>query len=152
MPDYIKAGPSGGVGGGAFSALGEAFFPPGSTPIRISMISIWSGIYIDAIQLEFTDAGGLTSMTPKYGGDGGALFSQRLAPNEFITSVVGTYGDYVDSLQIKTNLNIFPHLGSKGARTLEYFGTSLQKGIQIQGFWGSSGKYIDALGIFVALP
>jgi hypothetical protein len=152
MPDFVKAGPSGGVGGGDFSALGEAFFPPGSSPIRISMISIWSGLYIDAIQLEFTDAGGLTALTPKYGGDGGGLFSQRLAPTEFVTSVVGTRGDYVESIEIKTNLNIFPHLGGKGPRKFEYFGTSLQKRIQIQGLWGSTGKYVDALGVFIVLP
>jgi hypothetical protein len=152
MPNFIKAGPSGGIGGGAFSALGEAFFPPGSTPIRISMINIWFGTVIDAFQLEFTDAGGLTALTPQYGGPGGGAFSQRLAPNEFITSIIGTYGDYVSSIAIKTNLNKLPLLGTDGPRKFEYSSTNLQRGLEIQGLWGSSGKYIDALGIFAVQP
>jgi hypothetical protein len=147
MPTFIKAGPSGGTGGGLFSALGEAFFPPGSTPIRISMINLWSGTFIDAFQLEFTDAGGLTAMTPRYGGPGGGAFSQTLAPNEFITSITGTYGEFVSSIAIRTNLKKLPLLGTAGPRAFEYDSTDLQRGLQIQGLWGASGKYIDCLGI-----
>lgn len=146
---FIKVGPSGGTGGGAFSALGEVFLP-GGNPHRISMINIWSGIYIDAIQLEFTDAGGATALTPKYGGDGGGMTPFVLAPDEFITQVIGTYGDYIDSIEIKTNKRVLPHLGGMGSRRYEYWTTNGQKPIQIQGIWGSSGKYLDALGFFIA--
>jgi hypothetical protein len=37
-----------------------------------------------------------------------------------------------------------------GSRRYEYWTTNGQKPIQIQGIWGSSGKYLDALGFFIA--
>jgi hypothetical protein len=147
---FIKVGPSGGTGGTPFSALGEAFLPS-DNPHRISRINIWSGIYIDAIQLEFTGLSGATALTPIYGDNSTASMTPfKLEPAEFILEVIGTYGDYVDSITIKTNLRKLPTLGGKGPRKYEYWNENKEKPIHIQGIWGSSGRYLDAIGFFIA--
>ena len=88
----FDCGPSGGQGGNPFSDDG--------LPFNIAQINVWSGSYIDAIQLTY--GGG--SRSPKHGGNGGSLTTYNIEAGEYITEVFGRYGSYVDLLYISTNL------------------------------------------------
>jgi hypothetical protein len=88
---------------------------------RILAINIWAGIYIDALQLIYTDPDDNVTYGTKHGGGGGTLHVFELAENEFITKVSGKYGDYIDSMTIETNLKISPtYGGSGGGPTFEF--------------------------------
>jgi Jacalin-like lectin domain len=134
----FESGPSGGQGGNFFVV---AMVFDESKHYVVSQINVWSGSYIDAIQLTYTDG----ESTGKIGGSGGSLTMYNLEGGEQIIELSGRYGSYIDSLSISTNLRTFPVLGGGGGpREYRY---QAPDGMSIIGFKGSAGSYLDALGI-----
>ena len=131
----FECGPSGGGGGAWFGD------PVPADGVRVSQILVWHGDYIDGIQLQYSDG----TTTPIHGGSGGSLATFSLGPEDFISTVSGRYGDYVDSLTISTNVEMFPQLGGNGGNRNYIYGAFVN--LEIIGFIGASGSYVDALGI-----
>jgi Jacalin-like lectin domain len=137
-------GPSGGLGGNSFY---DEYPPDGAFVLQIN---VWSGSYIDAIQLVYNNG----SMTPKHGGSGGTLTTWGpWLPGERLIELSGRYGDYIDSLSITTVLypgappRTYKTLGGSGGSIP--FKYSVPQNMEIAGLLGASGSYVDALGIFL---
>lgn len=76
----------------------------------------------------------------------------NLAPDEFLTSVMGNYGKFdsyllVRSVTFVTNLRIY---GPYGCQEGVVFALPSAKG-EIIGFHGRSGEYLDAIGTYVRI-
>lgn len=134
--EAFLCGPSGGTGG-------THFLDDISLDISIVAVQVWSGSYIDAIQLTFSDQ----STTVKHGGPGGSPWmTPAFLPGQRITGFSGFYGDYIDSLTIQTTLGPFPTLGGSGGS--KEFRYHVPSDMIIAGLFGACGSYLDALGIF----
>lgn len=133
---FFQCGPSGGLGGNEFEDD-----PPDET-LGVFAILLYSGNVLDSIQLEYTNR----SRSDKHGGNGGNPGNiPGLEFNEHIIELDGTYGDYIDMLNIRTNLRSFGPFGlGGGPRTFLYH---VPDGFEIIGFVGASGSYVDSLGI-----
>ncbi len=93
---FSFCGPSGGLGGNIFN--------DGQTGgWRVTEVRVYSGQFIDSIQVIYIDQTNRVVAGSKHGGSGGNLSVLKLAPDEYITTVGGKYGSYVDSLFMKTN-------------------------------------------------
>jgi hypothetical protein len=138
-------GPSGGVGGGFNTG-----FQLGNPVVQIR---VWSDVYVHAIAL-LNEAEVITGFV------GTAFGNTTTAPltatidlqsGEYVTQIIGQCGAYMDSIRILTNLNrVFPGgsgiYGGSGGST-EYF-YNLEPGQEISGFFGRSGDWIDAIGVY----
>ena len=115
-------------------------------------MTVFSGVYIDSIQVTYAPSEGITGQPGKHGGGGGARKDLLLQPGEYITEVFGRSGDYVDSLTIRTGGSRSQTMtwgGSGGSRSFDY---KAPPGTQIVFFWGRSGQYLDAIGVDIASP
>jgi len=136
-------GPSGGVGGGYFS--------DGQTGGRkLIEVRIRSGAFIDSIQTVYADALGQQFVSPMHGGNGGTLAIFKLSPGEWITRISGRHGSFVDSLLIQTNKGRIKGFGGTGG-SVNYTYTA-PPGTRIHGFFGRSGKFVDAIGVILKTP
>jgi len=137
---FSLCGPSGGLGGNNFH--------DGQTGgRRIKEVRIYSGAYIDSIQVIYTDQMNQTIAGSKHGGPGGNLSVLILAPDEYITTVGGKYGSFVDSLFMKTSKGKVKKWGGAGGTVDFYF--SVPPGTSIHGFFGRAGKYVDSVGVIM---
>ena len=100
-PVYI-----GGTGGNLFNDI--------NTNARISAVHIWSGSWIDAIQVDRMDQNGKTIIGQKHGGNGGSLTTIKLALGEFINKISGRNGTLIDHLTFYTNYGRIFSLGGNG--------------------------------------
>lgn len=132
-------GPSGGTGGKEFS---DQRVPENA---KVSEVRIWSGKFIDAIQMVHETSDGKLIELEKHGGRGGNFASFRLERDEYITGIKGWYGQYIDSIRIITNKQVSIHYGGKGGGS-EFF-YEAPPGFEVVGFIGRSGQYIDSIGI-----
>ncbi len=154
-------GPSGGPGGSPFGdgEVGNyirSIYPlPGpilAGGVQIARVRVFSGAYIDSIQVTYAPSAGITGQPGKHGGGGGAPKDLLLQPGEYITEVSGRSGDYVDSLTIRTGGSRSQTMtwgGSGGSRSFDY---KAPPGTEIVFFWGRSGQYLDAIGVDIASP
>jgi hypothetical protein len=132
----------GGKGGAAFS---DTEFQSGA---RIVEVRVYSGNYIDAVQLGYEYADGRTVSGPRRGGSAGREAAFRLDKDEYITGISGRYGNYVDSLAIHTNKRTSPMFGGSGGK--RDYRIEVPSGHQAVGFVGRSAKYLDAIGLITA--
>jgi hypothetical protein len=101
----------------------------------IQKIRVWSGKYIDAIQIN--DG-------PKFGGHGGTLHEFSLGNNETIYTILGRAGNRVDYLSIETsNGRIFDFGGGNGG---DPFSVNLSGSVSF-GILGIQGRTIDGIKI-----
>lgn len=128
-------GPWGGSGGGYFDML-----PPSGS--RIYAIAMQAGSLVDRLIVWYIGSNGSIYVGGDVGGNGGAYYLQYFSGDEYISSVGGRSGAYLDRLTIITNYKSFSYGGNGGA---EFFKSALP-GYQILGFWGHSGAYIDQIG------
>ena len=154
-------GPSGGPGGSPFddSDLGNFIRSPYPLPgptlagsVQIASVTVFSGVYIDSIQVTYAPSEGITGQPEKHGGGGGHPQDLLLQPGEYITEVSGRSGDYVDSLTIRTGGSRSQTMtwgGSGGSRSFDY---KAPPGTEIVFCWGRSGQYLDAIGVDTASP
>jgi hypothetical protein len=133
---------AGGSGGDSFS---DTQIPPGA---RISEIRSSSGRYVDGIQAVYTLTDGSVFEGPWHGGRGGTINAFKLDSNEYIVGLSGRYGEYIDSLIIRTNRRTSPQFGGTGGQ--REFRIDVASGNQAIGFIGRCGKYLDAIGLSYA--
>ena len=155
--DY-KLGCSGGSGGSEFE-------DDTSDTRQIGEILIAAGEAIDSVEFRPTLKSGFTEIAvarpnkrPRskftHGGEGGTLHEFRLEKDEFVVSIVGTYGrqksgvggTIVTSLQVKTSKLSYPVLGVPKGIHFEYHALGEH---EIIGLWGGSGDLLDRIGVIV---
>lgn len=130
----------GGTGGGSFSLS-----PPGGliNIKKISRVFIRHGKYVDAVQVEWELMDGKKVWSKRGGGTGGKGTMINLASDEYIITVKGKAGRFVNSLQFVTNKGkTYGRYGSTGGAA---FNITIQSGIK--GFFGKSGWYLDKVGV-----
>jgi len=138
-----QVGPIGGPGGAFFddAILGRA----GIIEFPIKTIVVHCGSYIDAIVVTY-----FNDFQAWHGGYGGNVQNPlNLGPGEFITTIWGTSGDYLNQISFTTNLNNSTGLlgGNPGPN---FFDISFpDDDYYICGFWGRNGSYVDALGAYL---
>jgi hypothetical protein len=88
---------------------------------------------------------GRTMEGPRRGGTGGRGDVFRLDSDEYVTGIYGRFGDYVDSLVIRTNKRTSQTFGGRGGRS-EYR-VDVPQGSMAVGFAGRSARYLDAIGL-----
>ncbi len=146
LPYYVSAGfvstcgPSGGFGGQSF------YIWPGSPreTMKISEIRICAGALIDSIQVVYKYDNGVEQVEGPFGGTGGAQYVFRLDDDEYIKTISGRRDNAIHSLNIVTNKKTRTYGGNGGSENFIY---STPDNIEIAGFFGRSGKYINALGV-----
>ena len=133
-------GYSGGCGGAEFLDS----IPAGTNEV-IGVI-VRSGSYVDSLQMAVRLTNGNVKLLNKHGGNGGAQSIFFLNSGEYITSMWGRYGSYVDSIQFGTSAGrSSPKYGGNGGCANFYY--RAPAGYEIAGFYGRSGAYIDAIGV-----
>ena len=137
MPiESFQSGPCGGTGGDTFTDDIPA------DGVKIQSIEIRHGSYIDAVKLNYSDG----SSSAQHGGRGGNKSVIEFEADEFLTEISGKYGAYVESMLIRTNVQTFGPFGGNGGPK-DYRCQVPEENMEIIGFFGSSGGYLDALGI-----
>lgn len=119
----------------------------------VRQIVIAHGSGVDSVQIEY-DKNGKSVWGDKHGGKGGNKFDKVKLdyPDEYLTSVHGTYGSFdvwgtlcVRSLTFESNHRKYGPFGSESGT---YF--SLPKSeSKIVGFHGKAGWYLDAIGVHI---
>jgi hypothetical protein len=75
---------------------------------RVSAINIWigpDGYHVDALQLEYVDSAGTTTMGIKHGGSYSGVHSRFvIIEGEYITGISGPYETHIDGMTITSNL------------------------------------------------
>ncbi|KAM3372369.1 hypothetical protein ACQJBY_019316 [Aegilops geniculata] len=140
-----KVGPWGG-NGGSDKDIVEA-------PRRLESITVSSGTIIDSIKFSYVDQAGQKRTVGPWGGSGGKQNTFILGTSEFVKEVSGTFGLYgrdnhniITSLKFVTNVKTYGPFGQAKGTT---FTIPVQKNSSIVGFFGRSGIYLDALGVYV---
>uniref|UniRef100_J3N1H2 Jacalin-type lectin domain-containing protein n=1 Tax=Oryza brachyantha TaxID=4533 RepID=J3N1H2_ORYBR len=141
-----KIGPWGGTGGRAR----EITVVP---PCHLDSVTICSGAIVDALAFSYRDAYGQRHSTPSWGGVGGISRTIKFGESEVVTEVSGTIGPFhhlnnvITSLSIVTNLRSYGPFGS--AKGIPFSTSTLVSNSSIVGFFGRSGSYLDAIGVYV---
>jgi hypothetical protein len=112
---------------------------------RITEIRVFAGIFIDGIQAVYALPNGRLFEGAVHGNRGGAPNVFRLERDEYVIGLSGRCGQYVDSLQIMTNRRTSPRYGGAGGK--RDYRVEVDSGYQAIGFFGRSGKYLDAIGL-----
>ena len=99
---------AGGSGGTEFV---DADVPAGG---RIVEVRIHAGEYVDSIQMIYSMPDGRPLEAARHGGEGGRGVSFRLDQGEYIVGISGRYGEYVDSVRIRTNKRTSEVFGGRG--------------------------------------
>lgn len=112
---------------------------------RILEVNVFSGDWIDAVQITYILPDGRTLNSPRYGGPGGDRRVFRIDSDEYIVGVSGRHGRYIDSLRIHTNKRNSPVYGGSGGDG--EFNLQLASGNYTVAFIGREGNYLDAIGL-----
>ncbi|KAG6530549.1 jacalin-related lectin 3-like [Zingiber officinale] len=142
--DNIKIGPWGGLG--AYSSdIGR----PGT---QITRVGLHTGDVVDSLEISYVDDRNEVK-TYKAGGSGGELHEFELERGEYINGMFGSFNDYygevcITELGFKTNLgNDHGPFGGGGG---EGFSVPVVAG-RIVGFFGEYDRYINSIGVSLAL-
>lgn len=119
---------------------GGKTFDDGIHPCGVDAISVWSGKYVDAIQVAYE---GPKDWGRKAGGGGGGRAVFTVPSGEYINEIRIWSGNVVDAIQLVTSGGtVSPKYGGDGGRK------SVEKapeGKQLVGIEGRSGKLVDKL-------
>jgi hypothetical protein len=131
-------------------------YPGNSTPTplclkdlpKIAAVQLHGGDYVDQLSTIYSYQAG--AQTFSHGGSGGGpCFNLNLAVDEFISSVSGTCGDYINQLTFQTTSSqdyTFPLSPSSTGNTISWTAADNQI---LLGFQGSSGDYLNQLQLIV---
>ncbi|KAK1267533.1 hypothetical protein QJS04_geneDACA019372 [Acorus gramineus] len=138
----VKVGPLGGTGG-------DAFDHKEATGVR--EIIVVYGAAIDSITLKYDYNG--TSRTNKIGGNGGTITKKVIVldyPDEFLTGIDGYYKTHRKPLVI-VSLTFYSNKSKYGpfGRQEGTFFSIPTLGAEIIGFFGRSGRLVDAIGVYL---
>lgn len=130
-------GTYGGGGGGAFNEL------PDDCNAKIDTITIFSGGYIDGIEIEYLLSNGQKYRGGLHGKTGGGrrVIDLDAQGGEYIIAIFGRRGEKLDRLGFVTNRGrVFGDYGGLGG---SFFHVNA---CHVRGIFGRSGDYIDAIG------
>ncbi|KAL6890152.1 hypothetical protein ACP4OV_008915 [Aristida adscensionis] len=139
-----KIGPWGGNGGGTCDIKAAS--------LRLESVTICSGTIVDALAFSYCDVSGKRHTTNFWGGIGGSAHTICLGASEYIIEVSGTVGpffliqDAITSLKFVTNRRSY---GPFGVPLGTPFCSQVKKNHSIVGFFGRSGAYLHAIGVYV---
>ncbi|CAM0878531.1 unnamed protein product, partial [Alopecurus aequalis] len=147
-PLVNKEGPLGGPGGSNFD------IPLGPVPPqRIKSITIRSGGAINSLAYSYIDQAGNEQTSGPWGGTGGSVQKTIDFPQgETLKKVIGTTGVF-DKIEIVTSLTFVTSQGntySYGKATSNQFNIPKNNTDEVVGFFGRSGIYLDALGVYTS--
>jgi hypothetical protein len=129
----------GGQGGSPFSDLE---IPAGA---RVNEVYVFSGDFVDAVQMSYMLPNGSSLLGQRHGGPGGQRNVFRLDSDEYIIGISGRYGENIDSIQIQTNKRTSPLYGGHGGD--QDYRVNVASRNQAVGFTGRAGNYLDAIGL-----
>ena len=129
--------PVGGNGGKLFDDT--ARIPDSS---KVTKVLVRHGELIDAIRIVHDDVD-----LDWHGGEGGHEEFFQLAPDEYIISISGQYGQFIDSLYIHTSTGRVSKLCFGGRGGHKSYNFTAPDGYEIVGFFGRSGQWIDSIGV-----
>jgi hypothetical protein len=130
------------VGGGGGTPFTDGEIPSGS---RVAEVHIFSGDFVDAVQMQYILPDGRKAMGPRHGGSGGGQSIFRIDTDEYIVGLNIRYGEYIDSLQILTNKRNSSYFGGSGGSN--NYRMDIPSGYQAIGFTGRAGEYLDSIGL-----
>jgi hypothetical protein len=133
---------AGGSGGTAFV---DGDIPAGASIVEVR---VHAGDFVDSVQMIYSFPDGRPIEAARHGGEGGRAASFRLEQGEYIVSLSGRCGTYVDSLRIHTNMRTSQLFGGSGGD--RDFRIDVPDDNQATGFMGRSGMYLDAIGLTYA--
>ncbi|CAO2144161.1 unnamed protein product [Urochloa humidicola] len=139
-----RRGPWGGDGGSTHDIT--------VAPKNLKSVKVCSAVVVDALSFCYLDRNGREHSTPLWGGVGGSIRTINLGPSEFVKEVSGTYGPFpplpniITSLTLVTNLSSYGPFGQPAGTT---FHTRVDRTGTIVGFFGRSGTYLNAIGVYV---
>jgi disease resistance protein RPM1 len=123
--------------------------------VQLSLIVIRSGAGIDSIQAFYSGKDFSNRGSPPHGGNGGHEDIVAFSSGEKLQRVAGWIGRLEDR-EVIIGLVLFTDVRtdgvSFGTTNLEPFDLTPPKGTNIVGFFGNSGKFLDALGVLVQTP
>ncbi|KAL5999504.1 hypothetical protein ACLOJK_037789 [Asimina triloba] len=138
----ITVGPWGGQGGTQWD---DGMYT------TVKKIIVVHGDAIDSIQFEY-DSKGKSVWSQKHGGNGGSKTDPVNLdhPDEYLVAISGHYGPFrnficVRSLAFQSNRHKYGPFGVQQGTCFQFPMT----GAKIVGFHGSSGWYLDAIGVYL---
>jgi len=138
-PESFQSGPSGGKGGNAFTDDIPA------AGVKVQAVFIEHGDWVNALQFFYTD-GSSTDLHGKT--SGGSPTTLLFKPDETLLEVYGSYGDYINSVTLRTNVQTYGPFGKVGGgddKTYRY--QALDEGTEVIGLFGACGEYLDSFGV-----
>lgn len=137
----FQCGPSGGQNGSTQFSDDLPDEGVRITGINFTFGDINNG-FVNTIQTMYSDG----SMSDRHGTNVGPNAATiALDPGEYITEVSGRYGDNPNIITIRTNLQTFERVYTRGGN--QTFRYQVPDGYEVVGFMGASGDQIDAIGI-----
>lgn len=142
--DRYEMGPAGGRGGNLYTDFTYS-------NDKISQIVVWTGAVVDAIQLGRCRVDGTFYYSDKHGGSGGTPGYFNLAADEYVTAVRGysnktSRGAVLTAVAFTTNKRMSGWYGQPSGVSFELV---VPDGFYITGLMGTSGGYLDSLGIYM---
>lgn len=107
-------------------------------------VNLRAGQYVDSIGIVYTSG---IEVTPGGGGGDPAGLILDAQNAEYIARVDGRAGIYVDYLRVTTNRGRWVGGGGDGGGDFSFVAP---QGMQIIGFHGAAGSYVDSLGVILA--
>lgn len=138
-----KIGPWGGNGGSPQDIT--------EPPKRLESITISGGEVVDSIAFSYVDQAGRKHTAGPWGGSGGNPYTIQLSASEFVKEVSGTFAVYagvnvIHSIKLVTNVKTYGPIGREKGTP---FSVPVQGNNGVAGFFGRSGKFLDAIGVYV---
>ncbi len=138
----------GGSGGRFFSDIpwppqaSDRIVAQTATPVEVR---VRVGRNVDQVQMRWT-----TGELSAHGGEGSVMEAFVLEDNEYIANVLVTAprGNYIGSIELLTNQNRSVLFGRPAGKVTDL---QVPSNHQVIGFYGSSGRWIDQLGV-IAVP
>ena len=131
-----EMGPSGGAGGTQTTLV-----PKNNQ--TITGFQVISGDWINHLTVFYSD-----NSSQSIGSNSGGTLQPKmtLQPGEKVIAIQGTYGSYVNSIQVVTNKDIHDLGGTRGPAEFKY---EVYNCGDLIGVYGRGSKYVDAFGIVV---
>jgi hypothetical protein len=112
---------------------------------RVTDVFVFAEDSICAVQLQFVLTDGRDWTSTQRGSSGCKQNSFHLASDEYIIGLSGKYDTSIHSLKIRTNKRTSPLFGGSGGT--QEFNIDVDVGNQGIGFVGSSGRYLNSIGL-----
>ena len=142
--EVIREGPSGGLGGAPFDELSEV----ASRPASVHQFAVKAGDLVDGLNVGYDMGGGKYGFARWHGGTGGLAYTFDLQPGEYVTSVSGTYGRFLNQIRFGTNTGrTSPTFGATSGQVS--YSYQAPTGFEVIGLSGRAGDFVDAIGVIL---